>query len=92
VTGGGSGIGRSASLLLAREGARVAVTDVSDNDGTQTVEEIKCAGGTGEPGSLFTKFVTLRENRDAVMQQLKHLQQISCGLHIAGGDNSGKER
>ncbi len=48
VTGGGSGIGRSACLLLAREGAKVAVTDVSDNLGRQTVEEIKCAAGTAE--------------------------------------------
>lgn len=33
VTGGAAGIGRSASLLLAREGARVAVTDIGDDDG-----------------------------------------------------------
>jgi NAD(P)-dependent dehydrogenase (short-subunit alcohol dehydrogenase family) len=48
VTGGGAGIGRSACLLLAREGANVAVTDVSDNDGMQTVEAIKRARGTAE--------------------------------------------
>lgn len=46
VTGGGSGIGRSACLLLAREGAKVALTDISDNAGRETVEEIKRAAGT----------------------------------------------
>jgi 3-oxoacyl-[acyl-carrier protein] reductase len=33
ITGGGSGIGREASLLFAREGAAVVVADVGDNAG-----------------------------------------------------------
>ncbi|MGH7499439.1 MAG: SDR family NAD(P)-dependent oxidoreductase [Gemmatimonadales bacterium] len=45
VTGGAAGIGRSASLLLAREGARVAVTDVHDDDGRKLVKEIEAGGG-----------------------------------------------
>ncbi|HEU4587978.1 MAG TPA: glucose 1-dehydrogenase [Gemmatimonadales bacterium] len=46
VTGGALGIGRAVSELLAREGARVAVTDVRDADGRKLVEEIGRAGGT----------------------------------------------
>lgn len=46
VTGGAVGIGRSASLLLAREGAKVAVTDVQDDEGRLVVREIEKAGGT----------------------------------------------
>src|SRR5919112_5080847 len=45
ITGGGSGIGREASLLFAREGAAVVVVDVADDAGRQTVEQIKAAGG-----------------------------------------------
>ncbi|MEO7986797.1 MAG: glucose 1-dehydrogenase [Gemmatimonadales bacterium] len=45
VTGAAAGIGRSASMLLAREGARVAVTDVHDDDGARLVKEIEAAGG-----------------------------------------------
>lgn len=45
VTGGAAGIGRSASVLLAREGARVAVTDIRDDDGRRLVDEIAAGGG-----------------------------------------------
>ena len=45
VTGGASGIGRATSLLLAREGAAVAVTDLQDAAGRECVAEIAGAGG-----------------------------------------------
>jgi NAD(P)-dependent dehydrogenase (short-subunit alcohol dehydrogenase family) len=45
ITGGGSGIGREASLLFAREGASVVVADVADDAGRETVEQISAAGG-----------------------------------------------
>lgn len=45
VTGGAVGIGRSTSLILAREGARVAVADVQDEAGAEVVQEIREAGG-----------------------------------------------
>jgi NAD(P)-dependent dehydrogenase (short-subunit alcohol dehydrogenase family) len=45
ITGGGSGIGREASLLFAREGAAVVVADVTDDAGRHTVDEIKSQGG-----------------------------------------------
>ena len=48
VTGSAMGIGRSACLLLAREGATVAVTDVLDEPGRKTTHEIQSAGGKAE--------------------------------------------
>ena len=48
VTGGSLGIGRSASSLLAREGALVAVADVLDSEGRETVRHIQSAGGKAE--------------------------------------------
>jgi len=48
VTGGGLGIGRAVASLLAREGARVAVTDILDQKGQETAQEIRDAGGAAE--------------------------------------------
>lgn len=47
ITGGGLGIGRETSLLLAREHATVAVTDVLDREGEAVANEIVKAGGLG---------------------------------------------
>jgi NAD(P)-dependent dehydrogenase (short-subunit alcohol dehydrogenase family) len=48
VTGGALGIGRAACLLLAKEGAKVAVTDVMEKDGAAVVREIEGSGGTAK--------------------------------------------
>jgi len=45
VTGAGSGIGRATALALAREGARVMVSDVNAEGGAETVRLIEAAGG-----------------------------------------------
>jgi NAD(P)-dependent dehydrogenase (short-subunit alcohol dehydrogenase family) len=47
VTGGALGIGLSACRLLAREGARVAVTDVRDDDGRRVAAELGREGRAG---------------------------------------------
>lgn len=45
ITGGGSGIGYHTAILFAQEGAKIAVVDVNDEGGNNTVDEIKAAGG-----------------------------------------------
>jgi NAD(P)-dependent dehydrogenase (short-subunit alcohol dehydrogenase family) len=45
ITGGASGMGKVASWLFAREGARVVLSDVSDEAGEATAREIQAAGG-----------------------------------------------
>lgn len=44
VTGAASGIGEATAKLLAREGARVAVTDIDDENGNRVINEIKAEG------------------------------------------------
>jgi NAD(P)-dependent dehydrogenase (short-subunit alcohol dehydrogenase family) len=55
VTGGALGIGRATCVLLAKEGAKVAVTDIIDDKGKAFVEEIKNLhpiGHMGEPDDI----------------------------------------
>lgn len=48
VTGGALGIGRATCLLLAKEGAKLAVADIADDEGAKVVEEIKKLGGLAQ--------------------------------------------
>ena len=45
VTGGGSGIGRACAIRLAREGSRIVVADVRDQQAQTTVELVRSNGG-----------------------------------------------
>lgn len=45
VTGGASGLGRAAALLLAAHGAPVMVADIDRDGGRAVVDDIKAAGG-----------------------------------------------
>jgi len=45
VTGASSGIGRAIALVLAREGARVVVSDVNSTTGEETAALVRSAGG-----------------------------------------------
>lgn len=44
VTGGAVGIGKAAAEMLAKEGARVAVTDIDEETGEKTVEQLSDSG------------------------------------------------
>ena len=45
VTGAAQGIGRATALLLAREGATVALADNNTRDGEAVAEQIRAGGG-----------------------------------------------
>lgn len=68
VTGAATGIGRSASILLAREGAKVAVTDLKHDEAKETVRMIREAGGEAEYWALD---VTSEDEVEAVFAHVK---------------------
>lgn len=67
VTGGGTGIGKSAAIALAKEGARVMVAGRRSAPLDEVVEEIKAAGGTAAAFSAdVTKVVDIEKMREAL--------------------------
>ena len=65
ITGSGSGIGKETALLFAKEGAKVAVADVNEKGGVETVENIKKSGGE----AFFAKLDVSR--REQIKQVVK---------------------
>lgn len=69
VTGGGSGMGRATSILLAQEGAKVVVTDVNEEGGRATVAEIKKAGSDAQ---FIRQDVSVEDDWKAVIKETIH--------------------
>lgn len=64
ITGAGGGIGRATALLAAREGASLALADLSDERLQETVEAVSAAGG--EAFGMRTD-LTARDEVDAMV-------------------------
>jgi NAD(P)-dependent dehydrogenase (short-subunit alcohol dehydrogenase family) len=82
VTGGGSGIGRATSIAYAREGAKVAVSDIAEEGGEETVRMIKETGGE----ALFIKAdVSKAQDIERLIKQtLDAYQDLNCACNNAG--------
>jgi NAD(P)-dependent dehydrogenase (short-subunit alcohol dehydrogenase family) len=82
VTGGASGIGAAVCALLAREGAKVAVTDVDDLRGPEIVAGIKKAGGE----AMFVHQDVTSEERwiEVVAEVVKHYGRLDILVSNAG--------
>jgi NAD(P)-dependent dehydrogenase (short-subunit alcohol dehydrogenase family) len=65
VTGGASGIGAACAATLAREGAKVVVTDLDDSRGEAVVAEI---GGAGGEAVYLHQDVSLEESWPGVIE------------------------
>ena len=77
ITGAGSGIGKAIALLMAREGANVVVSDISDKNGNAAVEELKKSGAK----AIYVKADSSspKDNEALVAAAVKEFG----GLHIA---------
>jgi len=82
VTGAGSGIGKAISLLYAKEGAKIVVSDVNEKAGNEVVSEIKSNGGE----AIFVKADTSKaeDNKTMVEQAVKQFGGLQIGVNNAG--------
>ena len=82
VTGAGSGIGKAAAMRMAKEGAKVVVSDISEANGAQAVDKIRKAGGD----AFFIKADSSspEENKSLVEQTLKKYGALNIAVNNAG--------
>lgn len=89
VTGGGSGIGRAASLAYAREGARVAVVDLNVEGGEETAQRIKEAGG--DAILVHADVSNISGAQAMVAETLERYGRLDCAFNNAG-ISGGRDR
>ncbi len=84
VTGAGSGIGKAIALVFAKQGAHVEVLDLNEAAATQTVEEIKAAGGSGSASACdISNSTAAKAHFDSILQRHKRLDILVNNAGIA---------
>lgn len=66
ITGSASGIGRGIALAMAKEGAHVAIVDINEEKGQETLKEIN----EYNEGMLFIKDISKEENVAQIVQEV----------------------
>ncbi|MCS3445542.1 MULTISPECIES: SDR family NAD(P)-dependent oxidoreductase [Bradyrhizobium] len=82
VTGGGSGIGRATAIAMAREGARVAVSDLSRGGIDETVALINAAGG--QSIAIQGDVTDEADVANMVARTVSAFGRIDCAFNNAG--------
>jgi NAD(P)-dependent dehydrogenase (short-subunit alcohol dehydrogenase family) len=88
VTGGSSGIGRTTALLLAKEGAQVAIASRRDEEGQSVVDEIRESGGE----AIFVKTDVSQADdcANAVARTVGAFGKLDIAFNNAGVEVFGK--
>ncbi len=82
VTGGGSGIGRATAVIMAREGARVAVSDLSKDGIEATVGLINAGGGQGI--AIAGDVTSETDVANMVARTVSAFGRLDCAFNNAG--------
>ena len=82
VTGGGSGIGRATSILLAKQGAKVMIADYVPEGAERTVKMIKEAGG--EANCIAADVAITRQVEMMVDKTVATYGRLDCAFNNAG--------
>lgn len=92
VTGAALGIGRAACLMLAKEGAKVAVTDVLDKEGQDLRAEIIAEGGQAGYWHLDTsREEQVQRTFESIVQTYGRIDVLVNNAGISGVDKPTHE-
>jgi len=92
VTGGALGIGRAACMVLANEGAKVAVTDILDEEGEEVVASITSDGGTAKYWNLdVSNEDEVSRVFDEVLQEFGAIDVLVNNAGISGANKPTHE-
>lgn len=82
ITGAGSGIGKTAAMLFAKEGAKIAVVDINEQGGRDTVQNIESQGG--QAMFIQTDMTQSQDVKTMVEACLDKFGQIDILFNVAG--------
>ena len=89
VTGAGAGMGKETSILFAKEGASVAVFEINEDNGIETVNEITNIGGTAK---FWKVDVSNEENVKKAIDEVKNTYgKIDILINNAGITGADKK-
>jgi len=89
VTGAGSGIGRTTALAFAREGASVAVADVSEQSNQETARTIEKLGG--QALALRCDVTESEDVRAALDQAVEAFGRLDIAFNNAGATEGQRD-
>jgi NAD(P)-dependent dehydrogenase (short-subunit alcohol dehydrogenase family) len=87
ITGAASGMGRASALLFAQEGAKLAVVDINDVLGEQTVDQIRERGG--QATYIHADVSKVAELERMVRQTVQTFGRLDIFWHNAGNAGPG---
>lgn len=82
VTGAGSGIGKAAAILLAKEGAKVVLSDINEQHGIAAMEEIKMHNG--EAVFMMADSSKPEDNEGLVKKAQELYRRLDIAVNNAG--------
>lgn len=82
ITGASMGQGRAASLIFAKEGAKIIALDINEKSGNETVELVKKEGG--DAVFIQCDVASEKQVKNAIQKGISHFKKLNILYNNAG--------